>query len=258
MNEIDIIDIDGIEDVDAELAPAGGTCASTGDAQLAPAADAVVLPGYYASVRATRTFELGQYVRVLRVEGRGPSAIVHYQHRAQSYTQDAASFLTDFAPAPEGEAALNRRMLEVTEAISLMSLDVAELQQALQHVTVHVGGTGEAAGLEAITAIVPVVDRSPGGFKIALARVRRLAQAKQAELQVRQNELQGILAEKMAVAKALLVPLQELVGQIEEALWTVNLYLGRDEAIVRLRDGEPAPASTPISLRQLVLAMDEE
>ena len=75
---------------------------------------------------------------------------------------------------------------------------MAALQQALQHVTVHVGGAGEAAGLEAITAIVPVDDRSPAGFKIALARVRQLAQTKQAELQARQTELQGILAEKMA------------------------------------------------------------
>jgi len=38
----------------------------------------------------------------------------------------------------------------------------------------------------------------------------------------------------------------------------INLYLGRDEEIITLRDGASAPADTPITLRQLVLAMDEE
>ena len=243
-------DMDTIEEAAGAEVPADGAhLALTG---------AGVVPGYYASRGATRSFQPGQYVCVTRVEGHGPTAIVHYQCRDRGYTQDAASFLRAFAYAPEGEAALNRRMLEVTDELARLSQDVAALQQALQHVTVHVGGAGEAAGLEAITAIVPVDDRSPGGFKIALARVRQLAQAKQAELQARQTELQGILAEKLAVANALLAPLQELVGQIEEAIWTVNLYLGKDEEIVRLRDGEPAPASTPISVRQLVLAMDEE
>lgn len=41
-------------------------------------------------------------------------------------------------------------------------------------------------------------------------------------------------------------------------MWTVNLYLGRDEEIVTLLDGEPAPAHTPITVRQMVLSMDEE
>ena len=87
------IDMDDSEDVGGAPAPATGARVSDVDEQLVPAADAVVLPGYYASVRATRSFELGQYVRVLRVEGHGAGAIVHYStgHTATRRTRRAFS-----------------------------------------------------------------------------------------------------------------------------------------------------------------------
>lgn len=63
---------------------------------------------------------------------------------------------------------------------------------------------------------------------------------------------------EMQVKLEALKPLQEQIAQLKEGIWTVNLYLGRDETIVPLRGGEPAPAATPISIRQKVLSMDEE
>lgn len=66
------------------------------------------------------------------------------------------------------------------------------------------------------------------------------------------------LGQKMAVALAALRDVQGVVAKLEEVVYTVQLYLGRDEEVVCLREGEPAPAETPICIRQNVLFMDEE
>lgn len=215
-----------------------------------------VVLGYYQCVLATRSLDVDDYVRVTRVERDGT---IHMQRRDRSYTQDVASFLDHFAFAPDGETMFNQQMLALMSEINALGQDASELQQVLAGITVHVAGPGQdMAGMESLTAIVKVDDRSPAGYKLALARVRALAQEKQTALQQKQAELQAMLAEKMAIANAMLKPLQELVENIQEGIWTVNLYLGRDEEIVLLRDGAPAPADTPITIRQLVLSMAEE
>lgn len=212
--------------------------------------------GYYRCVVATRDHQPGQYVRVIRIE---PDGAVHYQRRDRGWIYDRDGFLAHFDYAPEGEQAVNDELLALMTEISDVSQDVADLHASLSSVIVHVGGQGqEAAGMEGLTAIVPITDRTPAGYKIALARVRGLAQVKQELLKEKQKEFQAIMAEKMAVATAMLAPLQEMVDRIQEGIWTVNLYLGKDEQIVVLRDGDRAPAGTPITLRQMVLAMDQE
>jgi hypothetical protein len=43
-----------------------------------------------------------------------------------------------------------------------------------------------------------------------------------------------------------------------EQIWMIELFLGSNEEVKRLREGIPAPVSEPISVRQQVLCMDEE
>ena len=52
--------------------------------------------------------------------------------------------------------------------------------------------------------------------------------------------------------------LNKSIEQMEECVWTINLYMGRDEHVKRIKSGKAAPRETPIALRQLVLFMDEE
>jgi len=49
-----------------------------------------------------------------------------------------------------------------------------------------------------------------------------------------------------------------MLAKAEEALWTVNLYLGVNQQTTVIRDGVHAPADVKLHLRQRVLAMDEE
>lgn len=56
-----------------------------------------------------------------------------------------------------------------------------------------------------------------------------------------------------------MAPLREKVARMQDGIHALNIYLGRDEEIIPvITDGERAAADTPITVRQLVLAMDEE
>lgn len=81
----------------------------------------------------------------------------------------------------------------------------------------------------------------------ASARVKLLAEMKKGELEKLTQEMAAIVG-----------PLQEQVKLLEEGIWTITLYTGRNEDIVVLGDGERAGAEEPIAVRQTVLFMDEE
>lgn len=84
----------------------------------------------------------------------------------------------------------------------------------------------------------------------ALEKVRLAREAIKAQ--------QAELDRQAAALAAELEPLQDKLTLMQEGIWTMNLYLGRDEEITQLAEGAPAPAGTPIHVRQQVLAMDEE
>lgn len=79
-----------------------------------------------------------------------------------------------------------------------------------------------------------------------------------ADIERRRRALDAELAKQRAELDALMKPLQEQLAQLTEVAWTVDLYLGRDESLQLIRDGAPAPADTPLTIRQKVLVMAEE
>lgn len=102
-------------------------------------------------------------------------------------------------------------------------------------------------------------------MKVTRTRAAKLSQQVEkamdrhkAELDRRVAEMEKRMNAEMAKAEETLGPLREMVQRLEEGIWTVNLYLGREEQIVKLADGEPADPSEPIQVRQMVLAMDQE
>lgn len=86
---------------------------------------------------------------------------------------------------------------------------------------------------------------------------RRQREARE-ELERKRAEMEAEFARQAAELAAMMAPLEQQLRQATEVLWTVNLYLGRDEEITTLREGKPAPADTPITIRQKVLVMAEE
>ncbi len=51
---------------------------------------------------------------------------------------------------------------------------------------------------------------------------------------------------------------KEQLDKVSRVVDIIELYLGISEEIVQIAEGEPAPESEPVSIRQLVLHMDEE
>ena len=79
-----------------------------------------------------------------------------------------------------------------------------------------------------------------------------------AQLDAARTAMEADFRRRQAEIEAQLRPLQAELKRLEEISWTVDLYMGRDEEVTLLRDGKPAPADTPIVIRQMVLAADEE
>jgi hypothetical protein len=95
----------------------------------------------------------------------------------------------------------------------------------------------------------------------ATRRVVELEQAQQAakdELDAARRRLEDEFARKRADLERQMAPLRAELAKITEIAWTLDLYLGRDEEVTLLRDGRPAAAGEPITIRQMVLAADEE
>jgi hypothetical protein len=79
-----------------------------------------------------------------------------------------------------------------------------------------------------------------------------------AELDRARAAMEADFKRRQAELEKQMKPLQDELRRLEEISWTVDLYMGRDEEVTLLRDGDPAPADTPIVIRQMVLAADEE
>jgi len=112
-------------------------------------------------------------------------------------------------------------------------------------------GADAAATREAATAARAELTRRSVELKRAQEEAR-------AELERRRAELEADFARQRAELEAIAGPLREQLARLTEVMWSVDLYLGRDETLQLIRDGKPAPADTPITLRQRVLVMAEE
>jgi hypothetical protein len=108
------------------------------------------------------------------------------------------------------------------------------------------------------TELTVAANTTPEAIKTTIAARRSALSRASKQLQEARDQLEQRVRREMAAVEDALRPMRKAVERMEELVWTVNLYLGRDEQLVTLLDGDPAPAHTPISVRQMVLSMDEE
>lgn len=108
------------------------------------------------------------------------------------------------------------------------------------------------------TDLVPSSNLAPDALKKDLAKRHQTLVRAAAKAKALQKELEQSLREQISAANAALAPLQLEIDRLREGIWAVSLYTGRDEQVVLIKDGAPAPKDTPLTIRQMVLAMDEE
>lgn len=92
--------------------------------------------------------------------------------------------------------------------------------------------------------------------EVSIARKKALSKISEAKAEIKRQ--QDALEAQMRELEASLRPQMAEMKKMEEVIDTINLYLGRDEAIEIVTEGSPAPAATPIVVRQETLYMDEE
>ncbi|MFJ8158502.1 hypothetical protein [Streptomyces sp. NPDC094468] len=108
------------------------------------------------------------------------------------------------------------------------------------------------------TALIPAAGRQAADAKAGMVRHLAHLHRLQDDIDVRKRRLRDLMEAQMRAAQDILGPLRAQAARMQEGIDAITLYLGIEEGIVTLREGEPAPADTPVSLRQLVLSADQE
>lgn len=85
------------------------------------------------------------------------------------------------------------------------------------------------------------------------------------KIQLKTEEVELMLAKKKADLVAVMSKLNDTIAifkkemsKIYRLITTLEIYMGVDEQVIQIAEGEPANKDTPISLRQMQLYMDEE
>lgn len=126
------------------------------------------------------------------------------------------------------------------------------------------------AGTEVATETGTDVVRAAGTDIAAERKVEMVR--KRAEIMRREQEARKAYDEAKAVVQQEKDRLQKMLWALEkefepmrkklalmaDGIDALNIYLGRDEEIIVVREGERAPESEPVTVRQLVLVMGEE
>lgn len=118
-------------------------------------------------------------------------------------------------------------------------------------------GALEAFGADAEQVKASVAPARAEAKRQIIAAENEMAEAR-AEMERQRLAMEADFRRRKTELESRLAPLREQLQQLTEVAWTVDLYLGRDEEVQLLVDGDPAPADTPLTIRQNVLAADEE
>jgi len=163
-----------------------------------------------------------------------------------------AGFAASFQYHPDGVAARQQEIVQLMSEVAAADLAQSQVQRQLEHFQPYAAG----GALDTGTELIPT-----GGMadaKRAVAQVRNTIGKTKLELERKTGRLQALLREQTRALDLRAQELKGLLAKAEEAIWSINLYLGKNEDIHVLRTGVAAPAGDHVVLRQQVLYMDEE
>lgn len=177
---------------------------------------------------------------------------------------DPDEFVRDWQWEPDADGALKAKvdeaMVGITEMDALSTSARAEIGAVDPHLVVG-GGVSEQA-LVPVVADIAKMRGQIGKVRNDVAKMSVDLKKRHAVLKgwmsLQRKRVESILKAQMDALSAKMGDLNTFIKKAEEAIWTINLYLGKDEQIVQIKKGKPAPKDTKISVRQRVLFADEE
>jgi len=171
------------------------------------------------------------------------------------YVYDLDEFEPVFEFAPDGAAEHKAKIDRLMREIESTEDGFGDLATQMLEFNPHMEGDELVGNGILVPQHSP---HTPATIKRAVATVRNsIAKTKKA-LDTKRKELTALIEARSAALQLRVGEMNRLIEKANEAIWTINLYMGRDEKIHRLAEGEPAPKEEPITLRQRVLYMDEE
>lgn len=175
--------------------------------------------------------------------------------RTESLTSDQIAQFTEPATKEEFHASIIKAMsdLESVEA------DHRNLLQELQGISHLALTSGEAPETDTNSSALAVrKGHSASQLRNRAHALKRKIATFAESVKSKRELVESKIRQQMALFQAKADEMTAMVEKLEAVVQMVNLYLGRDEQITRLRDGKKAADGTQITLRQSVLYMDEE
>jgi hypothetical protein len=166
---------------------------------------------------------------------------------------DMREFLDSFIFVPDGAKERQDQITAIMQDIADTDLQATQMHKQMVGFAPHADHGELATG----TALVPRGTNMVQA-KQMVAAIRNTVLKTKKDLARKTQKLKQLATEQ---SRALAIKVKEMtamVEQIETAIWTINLYLGKNEEIHVLKKGEPSPATEKITIRQNVLFMDEE
>ena len=148
----------------------------------------------------------------------------------------------------------NGEDLSVDTAMELYSEAVSKAKEAAE-----VQSAAEASTALVLSSDSPeVVKQRLIDSRIALTNAQKTVKEAKDRLDVSIKAQKAEMDRKLEEMNAVMEPLKKQMFRLADGIDAMNLYMGRDEFIHTIREGEKAPKDSPIVIRQRVLAMDEE
>jgi len=162
-------------------------------------------------------------------------------------------FLGRCRPEPDWKAVLNIRMEGFQKQIAAKTMEMVERAKELCLL--------KAPRQEQAEAVSMLPARSSVDLR---AHQKELVQYQKSVPEI-SKEIDELAKEFGAAARNMALPdmaqlgvVKDSIKIVEDRIFTIELYVGLKEDVIRIADGEPAGVDEPVAVRQLMLYMDEE
>lgn len=231
----------------------------------------IIIGQYYKRIKITdgvdRELPVGALVLVTEIESDGTIHIVtsdaytkRYHDEAEAARfqyQEVEEFIRDFIPEPDGASIRsNQREALLKDIQEIQNSRISIESSFIETSPLLTGKTSEEKTTS--NSLVKVSEDLAKNTKYKINTTRIALKKMERKAIEIANQLKALASEQSSLLLSQITKMQKMVAIAEETMWTINIYLGQDEKVERLRKGKHADVSEKITIRQLVMYMDEE
>ena len=196
---------------------------------------------------------------VLMVVGNIASNHIQFEMESRKYKSTEQVRFEDFDNncklEPNGAGVLRKQAEKIQRQIQEKMQELLKEGKDLSLITAE--ASPQAVPDETITAIVPA-SADPKQYKGKLVQFNEDLPAKTEAIEELAGDLASVTKNITLPQKIQLTHMKNALSVVEDRIFTVELYCGVLETVHLIKDGEAAPWDAKLTLRQMMLYMDEE